>query len=303
MSSKKQFVCTKCNGLFKTRENLQKHLNRINPCDANYDCKKCKKTFDSASLLRRHESRKTPCVPTEVPIIKNNNLDNKCHLCGKSFATSSSLRRHQKQTKCPMADNQTAMMELLLKQTTMLMERLDKQQLSVQQITNNNNTVNVQNNLYVNVTICSFGKEDLNRLDTSEVMNLLKGQTKDFMPKMIEHVHANPNHPEFHNVFYDPEKEKAIVFAPISDTEMSWQTRDFKELSNAITKKIKEYIHPRAGPYFDQAMKAKDSETANKVIEITNTDWSSDEVLDKTRDSLSKVAKNKDFLKLVEVKE
>ena len=52
---------------------------------------------------------------------------------------------------------------------------------------------------------------------------------------MIEHVHANPDHPEFHNVFYDPVREKAIVFAPISDTEMSWQSREFCEVSADLT--------------------------------------------------------------------
>ena len=42
----------------------------------------------------------------------------------------------------------------------------------------------------------------------------------------ISHKDLHPS-----NVFYDPEREKAIVFAPISDTEMSWQSRDFREIS------------------------------------------------------------------------
>ena len=55
---------------------------------------------------------------------------------------------------------------------------------------------NIQQNMYVHVPICSFGNEDLSRLDSDKVMNLLKGQVKDFLPNMVKHVHSNPDHPE-----------------------------------------------------------------------------------------------------------
>ena len=231
--------------------------------------------------------------------------ENKCRFCGKCYASPYNLKRHAK--LCPMKDNQTVLMQMLLKEQEIELlkeqNRLLKEQNSqVVQITNNNITNNtlVQNNMYVNVTICSFGNEDLNKLDSAKVMELLKNHTEDFMPKMFEHVHANPDHPEFHNVFYDPKKEKAIVFAPISATEMSWQVREFREVSDNIAEKIKDHIRPGSGPYFDMAAREKDYETSNRIIHMVNeAKWDSPEVLDQNKESLAKVTKNKEFRDLV----
>jgi hypothetical protein len=273
-------------------------------------CQKCEKTFRDAYELRRHLKRKTPCVPSSVPVVKNGNPDNVCKFCGKSYASIYSLRRHQR--NCNMATDQQLMMKIVLQQDEKIAEleaKLAEVSSSVvpvsQTVINNNVTVNqVQQNLYVNVTICSFGKEDLSKLDTNKVMTLLKGQVKDFMPRMIEHVHANPDHPEYHNVFYDPERQKAIVFAPISDTEMSWTAQDFSEISKRITEKIKEHIRPGAGPYFDDAMKLKDTETANKIIQIANeVKYDSPEALEEQKGSLTQVTKNQGFLEQVTVME
>ena len=156
----------------------------------------------------------------------------------------------------------------------------------------------------MNVTICSFGNEDLSKLDSKKVMELLKYHAKDFVPKMIEHVHANPELPEFHNVFYDPEHGKAIVFTPISDNEQSWKMRDFAEVSAELTAKIKEYVRPGLGPYFDMAMKVRDTETGNAIIRIVNeVDWNTDEFLGKNMEVLMEVKKNNGFLELVDITE
>ena len=184
--------------------------------------------------------------------------------------------KHQK--KCGV--NNPQIIKFLLEKVANLEEQLNNQGPSVTVNNNTLNHINVQNNnLYLNVTICSFGNEDLSKLDTAKVMQLLKNHTDNFMPKMIEHVHANPDHPEFHNVFYDPQREKAIVFAQISDTEMSWQARDFQEVSTDLTEKIKEHIRPGSGPYFDQAARVKDYDTSNKIIQIVDTsNWSAEEI-------------------------
>jgi hypothetical protein len=310
-------MCNKCGKIFTQTRYLRQHQNRTTPCDKKYICKKCGKSFPSSGKLRAHENRKTPCAPEEVPVIKGENTENRCHLCNNTYVNSYSLRRHQR-NGCPMKNNQNALIQLLIQQNEEARRREEEDrkerqllreaitnlggQLPVQQVTNNNVTVNqVQNNLYLNVTICSFGNEDLSKLDTAEVMKLLQGQVEDFMPKMIEHVHANPKHPEHHNVFYDPEREKAIVFAPISETEMTWQMRDIEDVSDNITKKIKEHIRPGSGPYFDIAVQAKDTKTANNIPQILSIDFSTDEAIEKQKDSLSKVTKNKDFMNIVEV--
>lgn len=200
------------------------------------------------------------------------------------------------------------MMKIIIKQNQLLIDerQQDRQQiLEMQQQlishgippVTNNITVN---NLYMNVTFCSFGNEDLTKLDTTKVMNLLRGQVKDFMSKMIEYIHTSSDHPEYHNVFYDPERKKAIVLVPISDTEMSWQTRDFREVSDVITDRIRNHVAPGNGPYFDLAMKDRDYDTSNNIINIAkHINWKTDESVNMNQTSLSKLASDPNFVKNV----
>jgi uncharacterized phage infection (PIP) family protein YhgE len=302
--SNKVHTCSKCNSGFNDEKYLKRHLNKNIPCDKVHTCAKCNKEFASAQNLRKHNLRKTTCVPTEVPVLNPANTENKCKFCGKSYSSIYSLKRHM--GTCHMKDNQGAMFQILVEQNQQMMEQIKTLQQQVQPIHQTlNQTVNnvVNNNLYVNVTICSFGNEALDRLDTESVLKLVKNHTKDFIPKMIEHIHANPNHPEFHNVFYDPVREKALVFAPISDTEVTWQMRELGEVSAAITQKIKEHMQPTNGPYFNHSMGEKDSDTANAIIQIANADWGTPEVLEGTKIALTKVTENEGFLEQVSVLE
>lgn len=303
----KTYVCERCTRSFISDQYLQIHLKKTIPCDKKNICSKCKKEFSAPSKLRSHQNRKNACVPDEVPVITDDNTENKCHLCNKTFSTKYSLQRHF--GVCPMKNNQNALITLLIQRQEedrallrKVVEKIDDQ--PIQQITNNN-TLNITNNTYVNVKICSFGNEDLTKLDTNEVMELLRnqiGDIEDFIPKMIEYVHANPKYPERHNIFYDPKRGKAIVFVPISETEMSWQMCEFNEAVSQLTKRIKDHMHPLNGPYYNLAAKEKDYDTANKISEtVYNTNWMKPELLEKSKTSLTKLSKNKEFMNLVEI--
>ena len=299
------YICEKCDKKFKEKRYLKQHKNRSIPCDKVHDCDKCGVAFTTAYNLRKHKNRKTPCVPTEVPVLDASNSENKCKFCGKTYSTAYNLNRHIR--NCPMKDNPNAMiqmMEKMMKQQQDHYEGMIKAMQNKQPVRQTlNQTVNnvVNNNLYVNLTICSFGKEDLSIIDTNGVVKLLEGDIKDFMPKMIEYIHANPKHPEFHNVFYDPEREKAIVFAPdASGDNLTWRPAEFGKVSDELTKKIKEHIKPGSGPYFDLVMQNKDSETANKIISIAHElKYNTPEVLKGSKTVLTKVTKNKGFLEQV----
>ena len=165
-----------------------------------------------------------------------------------------------------------------------------------------NSTTNIINNMYMNVTICNFGNEDLSKLDQQGVINLLKGQVEDFMHRMIEYIHANPKHPEFHNVFYDPVRKKVLVFKQNADNQLTWQFDDIDNVSKLLTNKIKDHIHPLNGPYFNSLAKA-DVETANKIPQILCANWETPEVIEGTKECLTKVAKNKGFMDQVSVLE
>lgn len=299
-----QYKCEKCERTFIEERFLTKHLNRKTPCDKTFPCSKCGKVFKEERMLNNHLDRKNPCVPDSIPVVTIDNLENKCHYCGKTYSNVYNLKRHV--STCDKDRNMIYVMEKLLeKQQNAFSEQIN--QLQQQLISHgiapvtNNITNNVQQNLYMNVTICSFGNEDLSQLDTSKVMQLLRGHVKDFMSKMIEYIHANPEHPELHNVFYDPVRKKAIVLVPISETEMSWQTRDFREVSDILTDRIRNHVAPGNGPYFDLAMRDKDYDTSNNIINIAkHINWKTDESVEMNKTSLGKLANDIHFMNQVQ---
>ena len=290
------YKCEKCGKNFKEERFLKKHLSRKDPCDTIYECDKCHRKFKEERFYLGHMDRKTPCAPDSIPVVSIDNVENRCHMCGKEYANAYNLKRHQK--NCNVMTNPRIMMELL-EQNREILKRLDKYE--NQQPQTLNQTVNVQQNIYMNVTFCSFGNEDLTKLDTNKVMNIIKNHADEFVPKMIEYVHANPEHPELHNVFYDSEREKAIILAPISDKEMSWQAHDIKDVSDKLAKKFKEHIRPGRGPYYDKFSQAKEYELCNKIVHIIQEmNWMTPEILEKNKISLSQITKNPEFTKRIE---
>ncbi len=302
--STEEFICPSCEKTFSNEKFMNKHITS-QTCTKKHNCSKCGKEFSSAYNLRAHLKKKTPCVPDTVPVIDLTKNEHKCQFCGGLYSTKYSLKRHL--GSCNMQNNQAAMMKLVLEQNKILMEQnqlLLLRNESPTTVNNNNNTVNVQQNIYMDVTFCNFGSEDFRKLNKDKIMTLLSGQVKDFMSKMIEYMHTDPDHPEFHNILYDSKIKMAIVLVRISDTEFSWRVRDFREMSEMMTDRIREHIAPGNGPYFDLAMKVRDYDTSNNIINIArHIDWKTPEQVAMYQKSLSKLENDTNFRKHVKVEE
>ncbi len=309
----KNVICEKCNKGFEDNAHLKRHLQKQVPCDKIFKCEKCEKVFPNQSSLSRHDQRKTECIMTEIPVIDSDNIDVTCHMCGNTYASASNLRRHKK--NCPVKNDPSVLMDLLLKseQKRLDAERaqfnVEKQLFELQktgvapiQINNINTVNNIQQNMYVNVTICNFGSEDLNKLNQQDVINILKGQVDDFMTGMIDYIYANPNHPERHNIFYDPVRQK-VLFQCKMDDKIIWKFDDIEHVSKLLTDRIKDHMQPLNSPYFNTLAGAKDIETANKIPQILCTNWNTPKTVEGTKTSLSKVTKNEGFMDKVKILE
>ncbi len=70
--------CAKCNKVFKSKQNLQYHLDKKNKCDSVLECDNCKKKFQTKYNLQRHINSKIKCIKmdieTELLLIKNENI-------------------------------------------------------------------------------------------------------------------------------------------------------------------------------------------------------------------------------------
>lgn len=194
--------CTICSIKFKSSVNYEKHLK-----------------------TERHKQRSSDTPPPKYS----------CK-CGKSYAYHQSLYLHRKSCQLHQQDKQTISDVQLLKaefekETTILKEKLeaqrieyekDREELKIQiallleqnATTNSNShnhnttTIETQNNIENQnietqnnvIVVNSFGNENTDYLTDRIVTALIKNGPCTCLPKIIEKIHFDPNHPENHNI-------------------------------------------------------------------------------------------------------
>lgn len=228
---KKESTCTcnKCGKSFTSTRGLNVHQKKNKNCDREYKCSKCQKLFKSEYDFNRHAQRTTSCVPEDIPVIVGDNIDNKCHVCNNTFSTKYNLLRHMQ--TCNFTMNALQLMKLA------------QASAGTTNVTNVTNNTLIQNNtVQVNLVVCNFGQEDLGRIDSERIKQLVMNHAGDFIPKMIETVHKNPELPEYRNVYYDPVQEKALIFTEVGDDTKTWKVEDVGVISAQLTQKIKKHV-------------------------------------------------------------
>ena len=138
VNKQNSYSCEKCSKTFSDIKYFKQHQNKQVPCDSTHICKKCGVEFTTAYNLRKHENKKIPCTSTKVPVLDPDNLENNCEFCGNNYATPYSLRRHL--ATCPMKDNQTVLIQLVLTKLNKIEEENKELVKSVYALQNAKNT-------------------------------------------------------------------------------------------------------------------------------------------------------------------
>ena len=179
------YQCKKCGREFAQRKYLQQHKNRKVPCGDDLQCKKCFHIFSDVWSLARHKKRKTPCAPEEVPVIQEDNPDNRCQFCNNTYASKSNLKRHQK--TCDKDKNMQVIMDLMVKkmdtmaeQNKLLVEKVDN--MSKQLIIPDQTTIN-NDNRQLNIQFVNFPIQDMSTIDMKEILRIVDAlQTDELCP-------------------------------------------------------------------------------------------------------------------------
>jgi hypothetical protein len=209
----------------------------------------CRSIFKEERLLKCHLERKTPCAPAEVPVITNTNKENKCHYCSNTFTTKSSLTRHFK--TCIVKKNPDIIRQLLLSNEEVIeevrngMAHLNEQVNNIKrEQTVINNVNNISNNLYLRNELCLFGKEQFGMLDQDKIQKLFLDDPHNFVTGLISEIHNNASLPQYHNVYYEPKTEQAMVFVSMIINGVivnTWKMKSMKEVSIQLVTKAKRY--------------------------------------------------------------
>ena len=213
------YPCYFCNKYFSQKGNLRNHLRKKYKCEfKKYDIENNLKTYISREdLIIMFESDEyhnlfsnsilhpnctqiapkctqiapkcteiapicTEIAPICTEISKKLNDDLKCQYCNMVFTRKSSKKRHINENHCKF-----------------LKENITNTNITNNIIINNETINNTTNNTTNNITINCYGKEDLSYITNDMIKDIIEKPLSG-IPKLVEMIHLNPNHPENNNI-------------------------------------------------------------------------------------------------------
>ena len=255
------YECFRCGYNTKLKGNMNHHLNRKNICesiDDDVEIEEIKKYYGLVinCIMNPNEPKMNPnepkVNPNEPKVNPNNNKQSepkmnpnepkmnptepkmnpnepknihRCNFCSKCYTTNSHMRRHEKTCKEKkkaetLVISQNEEMIKMKKQ----IEELKNLKIQTQKNTTNNNTTNNNINNSKNIIINNYGNENLKHLRSKDFANLLDG-IYSAVPKLIEKIHFDPEHPENQNIKYTNKRSPYLKI--IKDNK--WQFVSKKE--------------------------------------------------------------------------
>jgi len=187
------------------------------------------KTLKKEPKMNPKEPKMNPNEPKMNP---NEPKKYTCEFCKKTYSTNSHMNRHMKKcSKIDLSSNDKVIkyIHTIEKEKKKMMKEIEKLMDKVG--TTNNNTITNSNNVNMqqNITINSYGKENLEYLTQDYLTSLLKIPYRS-IPNLVKKIHFNPNHPENCNIKIPNRKEK---FAKVYNSG-SWEFKNKKEVIESI---------------------------------------------------------------------
>ena len=193
-----------------TSQPPQKHLKNPHftteiPQNTTFFCEEISSKIPQKSSILPQKSSLLPQKSSKI---------NQCKYCNKILSRCDNLNRHmktckeKKEVELTMIQNEE-MIKIKKESEDMKKEIEELKNFKIQtqnNITNNhNNSHNKTNNIIIN----NYGDEDLKHLRTRDFKKLLNG-IYSAVPKLIEKIHFDPEHPENQNIKY-PNMNKPIL--------------------------------------------------------------------------------------------
>jgi hypothetical protein len=253
-----EYLCSKCGFKTNKKSTYTSHINRKTPC-----IKKLVKNNDKRSnndKLSNNDKRSN--VATLINEIDTKSItENKCVYCGREYSRKDSLQRHIEKTcknKQKIDDNQDIIFNKLIKKVDDLQNKMTSDNTIINESNNNkneynykaetiNNTKNISNNTLNNIqnniqnnqhiNLVSFGKEDMSFI-TDAVCKYMIDRGFKSIPRLVEFVHFNRNHPEYHNIFISHFREKYVWI----NYNRKWKLQDRDETIEQLIDDKKDFL-------------------------------------------------------------
>jgi hypothetical protein len=252
------FVCEECEREFKTKQNLQKHYERQACKILSFFCRYCNKGFTTDSSMYRH-IRLHCDVKKEEDKKKADIYERLVKLEEENKKLHEKMSQNEKEITYSKNENK----KLKIKVTTMekmvnvvkkkrpVVSRAQTLVLKEQPVTKNINKGNihngdVNNNVTANIFLTGYGKEDLSKLDKSEMLKIFQNGFNSAI-KLTEFIHFNPKYPEYHNIYISNMKDK---YAMMFDGK-NWNLKMKDDVINMIYDDKRNYIEENLEEFID----------------------------------------------------
>jgi len=268
------FKCNTCHREFERQDNLHRHQ-KLGACKViSVHCKFCGAGFSSKQSMYRHirivckEKDKPIDVKVNNDVITNNNYTkySRTTSCTKDIDDQSI-----EQFKFTQITDMSKIYDILL-QLQKANEKLTEENKDLREITkelkvqltniitrSNINTHynvsgdnNVNNGTINNIYLVGYGKEDMDRIDRSDLLKAVKTGFNSPL-SLTETMHFNPKYPEFHNVYIPSMKDK---YAMIYDgSEWTMVTKEY--LIDKMYDDKRDYIEENLEEFLDSLTKSQ----------------------------------------------
>jgi len=226
-----KYKCLRCGYIASQKSNLKNHLKRKNICSPIledisiehicfiydfeiHDLQQVKPAFEQ----EKPAFEEITTAFEQVKPAFSKSTGNICEYCKKIFTRKYGLNCHLKICKIKKESDKkkekdSQQLCLMKNEIETLKEKLDKTTTMI--TTNNNNTINKtlnnnsNNTQNINIHINNLGEENIKHIDYNYYNNILKG-IYGAVPKLVEKIHFDKEHPENQNIKLTNKKEPYI---------------------------------------------------------------------------------------------
>ena len=198
----------------------KQHLNSTQIAPKIIKCEFCNKTFTRKTGLTKHLN----CCKIKNKKLGKKKVDEKIK-DDEKMKKNDKLENKKGELKKNEIDELKKEHEYLKDKIEDLLIELSKNTSAINNNITNNTTHHTNNNQkIINININNYGNENTEYLNKDYLNNLLNGAFSA-IPKLIEKIHFNPNHPENHNIKITNKKEPYIKVRKND----KWELQDKKE--------------------------------------------------------------------------
>ena len=267
------YTCPRCGFSNKIKTKIRSHFLRKNVCQAKVS------NVDIRDIYKEVLGEEYPAHMSKTPSIYSNRLDTICRFCNKDFKKKYNLIRHEECCSYRTKDNDSydsysssqesekkqyyteSEKDIIIASKDKIIEALKNQ---IEVLLKNQGSNNVHNNITYNTSIVlnAFGKENTSYITAEYLTKLIKDGPIETIPKLLEHIHFNPDHTENHNIKIPNRKQG---YAEIYNGE-SWQISDKRQTIEAMSDKAYNIINTHyigGNEYMNKFRDQYDSNDAN----------------------------------------